>query len=74
MKQYTPPKIKSVVLDPEQAILEVCRVGGAYMYYGNPNYACVEYKSFGESACPYKVRGGAKNFDSVGASYASEPS
>ncbi|MDD4202633.1 MAG: hypothetical protein PHQ52_04120 [Candidatus Omnitrophica bacterium] len=30
MKKYTQPKIKSIVLDPEQAVLEVCKVAGGY--------------------------------------------
>ena len=30
MKKYTQPKIRSIVLNAEQAILQVCQVGGAY--------------------------------------------
>ena len=32
MKKYTKPKIQSVRLNPEQAILQVCKVGGVYIW------------------------------------------
>ena len=31
MKKYTSPKIKAVTLDPDQAVLEVCAIGGLYV-------------------------------------------
>ncbi|MDD4203406.1 MAG: hypothetical protein PHQ52_08070 [Candidatus Omnitrophica bacterium] len=31
MKKYIQPKIKSVILDPDQAVLHSCMVGGAYI-------------------------------------------
>ena len=31
MKKYIEPKIKAVELDPDQAILQVCMVGGVYL-------------------------------------------
>ena len=31
MKKYIEPKIKAVTLDADQAILQVCAVGGIYM-------------------------------------------
>ncbi|MDD4203142.1 MAG: hypothetical protein PHQ52_06725 [Candidatus Omnitrophica bacterium] len=30
MKKYISPKVKAVVLDPDQAVLEVCKLGGHY--------------------------------------------
>ena len=30
MKKYVEPKIKAIMLDPDQAVLEVCKVGGVY--------------------------------------------
>ncbi|MDD4202766.1 MAG: hypothetical protein PHQ52_04810 [Candidatus Omnitrophica bacterium] len=30
-KKYIQPKITSVYLDPEQALLQVCRAGGIYL-------------------------------------------
>ena len=68
MKKYTSPKIKSVALDPEQAILEVCRVGGAYMYTNTPNNYCMPYTGGGIFGnCPIAVRGVSKKYPSVGA-------
>ncbi|MDD4202510.1 MAG: hypothetical protein PHQ52_03495 [Candidatus Omnitrophica bacterium] len=39
MKKYIQPKIKSVELDPDQAILQVCVVAGVYLSL-NPS-SCV---------------------------------
>lgn len=35
-KNYIKPRIKSIKLDSEQAILQVCKIGGAY--FGGPYY------------------------------------
>ena len=32
MKKYIQPKIKAVSLNPDQAILQVCMLGGAYWH------------------------------------------
>ncbi|MDD4202187.1 MAG: hypothetical protein PHQ52_01840 [Candidatus Omnitrophica bacterium] len=52
MKQYSSPNIKAVTLDPEQAILEICQVAGAYMLPGN---LC--YSLGGGAPCAIAVRG-----------------
>ena len=30
-EKYIEPKIKAIILDPEQAVLEVCVIGGLYL-------------------------------------------
>ena len=32
MRKYIEPKIKAVILDPEQAILQVCKAAGVWIY------------------------------------------
>ena len=34
MKKYIEPKIKAIILDPDQSILQVCKVGGIYFQAG----------------------------------------
>ena len=48
MKKYIQPKIKSVSLDPDQAILQVCQVGGGY-FSDTPGVQC--FKSGTETEC-----------------------
>ena len=36
MRKYIEPKIKAVMLDNKQAILQVCAIGGIYLYYALP--------------------------------------
>lgn len=50
MTKYIAPKIKSIELDPEQAVLEVCQIDGNYFtsnHLGSP--AC----AMGTGAAPY---------------------
>ncbi|MDD4202497.1 MAG: hypothetical protein PHQ52_03430 [Candidatus Omnitrophica bacterium] len=35
MKKYIQPKIKCVELDPKQALLQVCAIGGVYFEIGS---------------------------------------
>ena len=34
MKKYIEPKIKAIALDPEQAIIQACQIGGEYFVGG----------------------------------------
>ena len=58
MKKYIKPKIKAIQLDPEQAVLQVCQVGGAYFritgstkcFNGGPGAYCdITIKGVGNS-------------------------
>ncbi|MDD4202498.1 MAG: hypothetical protein PHQ52_03435 [Candidatus Omnitrophica bacterium] len=40
MKKYIQPKIKSIELDPKQALLQICRIGGIYLF-ALENYGAV---------------------------------
>ncbi|MDD4202865.1 MAG: hypothetical protein PHQ52_05305 [Candidatus Omnitrophica bacterium] len=57
MKKYNKPCIKSIPLDPDQAVLEVCKVGGAYF----SNTVQCKYHGTGLLgpffACPVPVKG-----------------
>ncbi|MDD4203407.1 MAG: hypothetical protein PHQ52_08075 [Candidatus Omnitrophica bacterium] len=60
MKKYVQPKIKAMELSPEQAILNVCQVGGGYMS-GPPTNTSGYCMSAGSvAACRVVVRGGTK--------------
>ena len=54
MKKYIEPKIKAIKLDPEQALLEICAVGGLYLNPGTTPPICisVSYPS-GPPLCEY---------------------
>ena len=58
MKKYIAPKIKQIPLSPEQAILQVCQVGGAYFgWTSTPDTVCgIPTTSFAD-ICPRAVRG-----------------
>ncbi|MDD4203403.1 MAG: hypothetical protein PHQ52_08055 [Candidatus Omnitrophica bacterium] len=58
MKKYLQPKIKAVMLDPDQAILQTCMVGGAYMLTTRTNY-CLSIGS--QMECSQSMRGNAFN-------------
>ncbi|MDD4202344.1 MAG: hypothetical protein PHQ52_02645 [Candidatus Omnitrophica bacterium] len=65
MKKYIKPKIKAVELLTEQAVLEVCQVGGGW--FGNTyNAYCEAYHSVSDgwpNSCTFSVRGVAKGFN-----------
>ena len=52
MKKYICPKVKVVILDPKQAVLEVCVVAGKYML--GTNY-CIAGGTL--ASCNATVRG-----------------
>ncbi|MDD4203212.1 MAG: hypothetical protein PHQ52_07075 [Candidatus Omnitrophica bacterium] len=65
MKKYIKPSIKAVELLGEQAILEVCQVGGGW-FGGGTNSFCEPYHSYPEtfaSSCTFSVRGVAKGYN-----------
>ncbi|MDD4202863.1 MAG: hypothetical protein PHQ52_05295 [Candidatus Omnitrophica bacterium] len=53
--KYISPKIKVVKLDPEQALIQICVIGGAYMSPGRNS--CVETGTTIVTPCPGTVRG-----------------
>ncbi|MDD4202499.1 MAG: hypothetical protein PHQ52_03440 [Candidatus Omnitrophica bacterium] len=56
-KQYKYPRIKAVILDPEQAILEVCQIGGVYFFKPAGTSLCgIGVGKFGPY-CDISVRG-----------------
>ena len=66
-KQYTSPKIKAVQLNAEQAIFNVCKVGGAYgstdMF---PTTVCYEKGTYTQPThgCSVTVRVPSENWGS----------
>ena len=60
MKKYIKPKIKAIDLDPDQAILAVCQVAGAYFLFNG----C--FSSGTGVACPSEIRGVANQVDVLG--------
>ncbi|MDD4203213.1 MAG: hypothetical protein PHQ52_07080 [Candidatus Omnitrophica bacterium] len=57
MKKYKQPVIKAIELNSEQAILEVCKIGGAYMV-GDPSQFCVYRQGLTEDTwCVFSARG-----------------
>lgn len=59
MKEYIKPKIEEVSLDNNQAILQICRVSGAYFGGGG---RC--YSSGTHGVCASAVRAVAGNYGS----------
>jgi hypothetical protein len=59
MKKYIKPKISSIELDPEQAILNVCAVGGIFMLQKvSPSiYWCITRTGTYSSNCLTSIRG-----------------
>ena len=44
MKQYMQPKIKLIELDPRQAILQVCQIGGVFVAdFGISSFYCIGF-------------------------------
>ncbi|MDD4203404.1 MAG: hypothetical protein PHQ52_08060 [Candidatus Omnitrophica bacterium] len=66
-KQYTEPKVKSVKLDAEQAILQVCQTDGAYFNDGN---LC--YGPGANLFCGTSVKGGGRAEASIGVGMTSD--
>ena len=64
MKKYIEPKIKAVELDADQAILQVCMVGGAYLGEAmSPGTSrCTPMGSSGK--CDLEVRGARTSVNS----------
>ena len=62
MKQYITPKIKSIELNAEQAILQICQLGGIYIYiqpYVSSRCAIIGSTGVAGSryTCPVSVKG-----------------
>ncbi|MDD4202118.1 MAG: hypothetical protein PHQ52_01475 [Candidatus Omnitrophica bacterium] len=60
MKKYIQPKIKAIKLDSDQAILQVCKVGGDYFGVGtNGTNKCqkADDPTLGSSTCLVAVKG-----------------
>lgn len=55
MKKYTSPKIVSISLNSEQAILQVCQVAGAY--FDNLKCTLLSSRYAGYGTCYISVRG-----------------
>ncbi|MDD4203411.1 MAG: hypothetical protein PHQ52_08095 [Candidatus Omnitrophica bacterium] len=53
-KKYSQPKIESIELNPNQAILEVCQVGGGYLFSTN---SCV-VTGIPMRSCQFTPKGG----------------
>jgi hypothetical protein len=70
-KKYISPKITAVELDPEQAILNVCAVGG--MYLTGPN-SCAFLSGGGMESCGTALRGKQTGTDHGGYSTDQAPS
>jgi hypothetical protein len=61
MKKYQQPKIKKVVLDPEQAVLQVCKVGGQYFLVGFTRCMGIGGSFMLSPLCNLSVRGYIRN-------------
>ncbi|MDD4203045.1 MAG: hypothetical protein PHQ52_06220 [Candidatus Omnitrophica bacterium] len=75
MNKYPSPKITVVALDPNQSVLEVCKVEGIYMYAVKATTACW----FGVSThaarnCNTAVRGQLGTSSCISSSHYSFPS
>ncbi|MDD4203215.1 MAG: hypothetical protein PHQ52_07090 [Candidatus Omnitrophica bacterium] len=73
MKKYIQPKITVVNLDSEQAILQVCKIGGAYGSI-NTQTICRPLIGVGAipiGACPVSVKG-VRNIFFIGGEVESE--
>ncbi|MDD4203460.1 MAG: hypothetical protein PHQ52_08340 [Candidatus Omnitrophica bacterium] len=57
MKQYTQPIIKKVILDPVQAVLQVCKVGGQYFMTGSTGCMSIGGKLGPQPLCYISVKG-----------------
>jgi hypothetical protein len=58
-KKYISPRIKVVEVKSEQALLQVCIVGGIYNAATSPLFYCV-YSPVGyQNFCAFGVKGGA---------------
>ena len=53
--KYEKPLITAVVLDPEQAVLQVCAIGGVYLVYLENR--CMVTGTIVTMSCPKSVRG-----------------
>jgi hypothetical protein len=59
-KTYMQPKIKSINLEPEQAILQVCQIGGAYFGFTVvtiPTSYCEGGTRTGPNPCIVSIKG-----------------
>ncbi|MDD4202637.1 MAG: hypothetical protein PHQ52_04140 [Candidatus Omnitrophica bacterium] len=64
MKSYTKPKIRSIVLDPEQSVLEICKIGG--LYFGTFAQGCISLPVFTNpisATCINSVKGQSRMTD-----------
>ncbi|MDD4203337.1 MAG: hypothetical protein PHQ52_07710 [Candidatus Omnitrophica bacterium] len=61
MKKYIKPNIKAIELSPEQAVLNVCIVGGVYFGTGIGVNLCHDGTGPGQGGCESSVRGGGKS-------------
>ena len=65
MRKYITPKITGVVLDPKQAIIQVCQVGGVFLDETKGDYLCLGAGS-GVWNCGYTKKGGAGGTGATG--------
>ncbi|MDD4202047.1 MAG: hypothetical protein PHQ52_01100 [Candidatus Omnitrophica bacterium] len=57
MKKYISQRISSIDLDPKQAIIQACMLGGLYLFPGAPGvYACGKTTGTGP-ACANTAKG-----------------
>ncbi|MDD4202343.1 MAG: hypothetical protein PHQ52_02640 [Candidatus Omnitrophica bacterium] len=67
MKKYIKPKTKAVELLTEQAVLEVCQIGGGW-FGDSSTHFCEPYHSTGTVPCTYSVRGVVQGYNHFEAS------
>ena len=59
MKKYIAPKIKSIKLDPEQAILQICQLGGFY-FYNTSSCKAIGFKGSTPKTCSTSIKARSK--------------
>ncbi|MDD4201992.1 MAG: hypothetical protein PHQ52_00815 [Candidatus Omnitrophica bacterium] len=57
MKKYIEPKIRAIKLDSEQAIIQVCQVGGNYLWTNGTRTSCIGDGGALVPVCIRSVRG-----------------
>ncbi|MDD4202496.1 MAG: hypothetical protein PHQ52_03425 [Candidatus Omnitrophica bacterium] len=61
MGKYIHPKIKRIELDTEQAVLEVCKLGGKYFFKFTDVPLCASGTQSAGSYCNTSVKGARQN-------------
>lgn len=73
MKKYIEPKIKAVELDPKQAVMQVCVVGGIYLNANVPPWCGSVIETIGGINCVDSPKGGSGGNSSMNIYAQSEP-